>query len=185
MSTFQDRVSTEAPQSKRDIARERRREAIIQKAAALFYRYGYGSTTMTMVANAVGGSKGTLWSYFGTKELLLTAVVDGASAEFHDAIRSAFRPSDDVRNSTIDLCRIATERMLEPDISGLFRIVVTEGQNHREIKTIFYDRGPRFVRLCLTEYLTCAIGPTESERIAPQILSLVMGYRLRCIFEPE
>ena len=58
-----------------------RREGIISAAWEIFRRDGYGRTTMSAIAARLGGSKGTLYSYFASKDELLLATVDHVLAE--------------------------------------------------------------------------------------------------------
>jgi len=53
------------------------REMILQKAAALFARRGYPSTSMNQVAEACELSKATLYHYYRDKYSLLVSITDG------------------------------------------------------------------------------------------------------------
>ena len=55
---------------------ETRRLAIIKAAADAFLELGYEKTSMSLIAERLGGSKATLYSYFKSKEELLLAVLD-------------------------------------------------------------------------------------------------------------
>jgi AcrR family transcriptional regulator len=55
--------------------RERRRDRILEIAADVFLEHGYGRATMSLVAQRLGGSKGTLYAYFRSKEELCEAIV--------------------------------------------------------------------------------------------------------------
>ncbi len=52
------------PASRREARRHSRRETILDVAAQWFLEHGYDGTTMSAIATALGGSKGTLWNYF-------------------------------------------------------------------------------------------------------------------------
>ncbi len=53
------------------------RDLIRQRAAALFARSGYPSTSMNQVAEACGLSKATLYHYYRDKYSLLVSITDG------------------------------------------------------------------------------------------------------------
>ena len=58
---------TEAPApavSKRDV----RREGILDVARGVFLSEGYATASMSTIAAKLGGSKGTLYNYFKSKE---------------------------------------------------------------------------------------------------------------------
>ncbi len=53
-----------------------RRAAIIKAAAEAFLELGFEKTSMSLIAERLGGSKATLYSYFKSKEELLFAVLN-------------------------------------------------------------------------------------------------------------
>jgi len=90
---------------------EKKRQEIIQMAAELFDRLGYERTTMSAIAERLGGSKATLYNYFQSKEELLRAVLD------HDVNREADR--------------LMQELMSEKDLrSGLIRLGIAYLTGH-------------------------------------------------------
>src|SRR5262249_62093279 len=71
-----------APQRRsRGIARgrpetvEQRRERIVRAAAPLFLKKGYDNVSIDEIIGVVGGSKATIYAWFGGKEGLFEAVV--------------------------------------------------------------------------------------------------------------
>ncbi|MHB8903328.1 MAG: TetR/AcrR family transcriptional regulator [Thermoguttaceae bacterium] len=55
-----------------------RRQQILDAAATLFARHGYGNTDVQFVADALQVGKGTVYRYFSSKESLFLAAVDRA-----------------------------------------------------------------------------------------------------------
>ena len=55
---------------------EERRRQIIEAAAALFSRKGFGGTTTRQVAEAAGVSEPTIFKYFASKEDLYAAIIE-------------------------------------------------------------------------------------------------------------
>ncbi len=55
---------------------DRRRQAIVSAAAAVFAKQGYDQTTMQDLAGSMGLATGALYHYFGGKEQLLMAICD-------------------------------------------------------------------------------------------------------------
>ncbi|MEU5580033.1 ScbR family autoregulator-binding transcription factor [Streptomyces huasconensis] len=60
----------------RQVRAEQTRRALIQAAAELFDRYGYGSTSLSDILARAGSSKGAMYFHFGSKEELAHAVVE-------------------------------------------------------------------------------------------------------------
>ena len=59
----------------RAASRDTRRKAILDIARDIFLEQGYAATSMSAVAARLGGSKGTLYNYFSSKEELFSAMV--------------------------------------------------------------------------------------------------------------
>ncbi len=57
-----------------------RYQQILDAAADLFFRKGYGATTTQDVADAVGMLKGSLYHHIGSKEDLLVGIIDDVHA---------------------------------------------------------------------------------------------------------
>lgn len=55
---------------------EARRQAILAVASEIFLENGYERTSMSMIAERLGGSKATLYNYFKSKDELFLAVLD-------------------------------------------------------------------------------------------------------------
>src|ERR1700749_2345260 len=57
------------------LKRGQRREAILNVAREVFFEQGYAAASMSSIAARLGGSKGTLYNYFKSKEELFEAQV--------------------------------------------------------------------------------------------------------------
>lgn len=124
--------------------RQRRKEArpseLIDAALALFVEKGFANTRAEEVAARAGVSKGTLYLYYASKEELLKAVIrDRLSAEIEAGVALAARfegPTPDLlREVFIDWWH----RLLDSEVSGVFKIVITEVRNFPDIAD-FYAR---------------------------------------------
>src|SRR5262245_35109532 len=69
-----------APDAKSQTAGRKRadtkRDKIVRSAAKLFLEKGYDNVSINDIIDVVGGSKGTIYSNFGSKEKLFEAVVE-------------------------------------------------------------------------------------------------------------
>jgi AcrR family transcriptional regulator len=80
----------------RDAAlRERRREEILDAAAAAFARHGYPDTDVQFIADALHLSKGTIYRYFLNKEDLFLAAVDRGLRQLNQWIETAIQDISD------------------------------------------------------------------------------------------
>jgi len=127
--------------TRRESQREERRCAILQVARKAFHDQGYGGTTMSGIAATLGGSKGTLWAYFASKEELFAATMDDLVDEF--APFFALDPARPLEPALQDYCADFIAMMLSPAVIALNRLIVAEAPRFPELGKIFYDRAPR------------------------------------------
>src|SRR5580700_4999784 len=110
-----------APETTRSDARRR---AIMQVARAAFLARGYAATSMSEIAAKLGGSKGTLYNYFRSKEELFEALMaeicQGPAAEVFGRLPPP-RESHDIRESLIDLGATLLEFLLRSEMIALHR----------------------------------------------------------------
>lgn len=131
------------PTGRREARREERRDAILDVAACSFLEHGYAATTMSGIACALGGSKGTLWSYFPSKELLFGAVIDRATRAFRAELESVISETEGVEVALLRLCESFIAKMSSREAVALYRLVVGESKRFPEMGQIFYERGPQ------------------------------------------
>lgn len=144
------------PLTRREENKEARRAAIVATARQAFLDHGYAATSMSTIAAALGGSKGTLWAYFPSKEDLFAAVLDDVTAMFRQNLDDALQPGRDCRTTLLDFCERFSRKLTDPDSIRLHRLIVGEGGRFPEIGRIFYTRGPQMVLHRLSTYLaTC------------------------------
>ena len=73
--------------------RDQRREAILEVAREVFTEEGYAAASMSTIAARLGGSKGTLYNYFKSKEELFGAYVrEGAAGPKASSMSPRSRP---------------------------------------------------------------------------------------------
>jgi AcrR family transcriptional regulator len=145
------------PCGRREIRRQDRREAIIAVATRSFLEQGYAGTTMSAIAAALGGSKGTLWSYFPSKEALFEAVIDHATTAFRARLSKILDPSGDLVSTLKRFCTDLVGKITSADSVALHRLVVAEAERFPEVGEIFYNRGPRMTWELLGGFLKSAM----------------------------
>ena len=119
-----------------------KREKILESATELFLEQGYSAASMSELLRRTGGSKTTIYSYFGDKAGLFTAVVDELLKEtvaFTDSLPL-------VSLQLLDALEAIALRHLEVVLSEryirMIRIVVAEVDRFPEIGEAFYEHGP-------------------------------------------
>ena len=76
------------------LSRLERERQIVSIAERIFGEHGFANTTMEMVADAAGITKPVIYDHFGSKEGLLTAVIENARDELKDTIVAAWRSAE-------------------------------------------------------------------------------------------
>ena len=123
---------------------ERRRQAILDVAKALFQAQGYAATSMSEIAARLGGSKGTLYNYFRSKEELFAAFMIDTCQIGSNAVFEPLEPAGaDLREALIDLGVNFLTFLLMPDTLAVHRLVVAECGRFPELGRIFYETGPK------------------------------------------
>lgn len=143
--------------TRREARRQSRSDAIVEVAANWFMEHGYAGTTMSAIAAELGGSKGTLWNHFPSKEVLFAAVLERMTTEFRSQLLLALNPSDDLEEALRKFCRKFLAKVTSPDAVALHRLIAGEVGRFPEIGQIFYQRGPRLTQELLGEFLADAM----------------------------
>jgi AcrR family transcriptional regulator len=113
---------------------------ILDAALELFVERGYSATRLEEVARRAGVTKGTMYLYFESKEVLFKAVVRGAVTP---NLERAERQLEDFRGSYRALLEMLLRgwwQALEGSkASGLPKLVISEAANFPELARFFHD----------------------------------------------
>ncbi len=105
-----------------------RRERIITAATELFARVGYRHATILELAEAAGISRTGLLHHFGSKEALLSAVLERRDAE--DAARFAGADTDETGLAALStLVELAWHNAERPHLVALFAVLSAEASD--------------------------------------------------------
>lgn len=138
--------------SRREANRLERRAAIIAVARKHFFENGYAATSMSAIAAELGGSKGTLWTYFPSKDDLFAAVVDDTASGIRARLDLAPH-EDSAFDQIVRLCRSFIDRGTSAPAQAMMRMIISEGHRQPHVANIFFDRGPRVTQELVAEYL--------------------------------
>ena len=171
-------MDTPAPKTPRD----RRRDAIIKVASQVFFEEGYAATSMSSIAARLGGSKGTLYNYFRSKEELFEAQVREGCGRIAE---EAFELLGDPRPIGVVLAQLG-ERYLAHLYSDwavrTYRVVVAEAIRSPQLARIFYEAGPAVGLKRLEAYLEDArarglVTIDDCQLAAGEFLTLCRGHQ--------
>ena len=170
---------------KRERNRLKRRATIVAVARRLFLEHGYAATSMSSVAEAMGGSKATLWAHFASKEALFADVADalvGGFAEQMDELLGGQRFSI---AGLREFCGRFLDALLSPESTTLLRMIIAESGRFPELGEMFFARGPAQTVARLGRYFGGAFAPAEASRLARVTLSALVGFRTQVMMEPR
>lgn len=165
---------------KREARRQERRQAILAVARKSFFELGYSATSMSAICAELGGSKGTLWSYFPSKEELFGAVLEQETSAYRQELADLLQPTGDLAATVLAFCRSFITKVVSPEAIRLHRLVSAEAGRFPEIGRIFYDRAPREAQQLIAAFLasqieTGAMRSVDPLRAARALTSLCMG----------
>ncbi len=161
-------------------ARGARREAILGVAREVFSAEGYAAASMSHIASRLGGSKGTLYNYFKSKEELFAAHVRD---QCDCRVAEAFAPPL-IGDNPVEILAGLAERVLTAVLSdeatAFYSLIVSEAQRNPAIGQAFYESGPRKGVERIAEYLARAHAEGQAVvddciMAAEEFLSLMHG----------
>lgn len=159
---------------------EDRRHRILEIAREMFLEHGLAGTSMSMIAARVGGSKGTLYNYFASKEALFEAMMVENFAHFlrsvdeHDLPGAL--PEEWLNNYGCQFLR----KIVQPQSLGMFCLLAAEGARFPEIAMVFFNQGPdetyRYIERRLEQFqATGHIDFADGFVAAQQFVALLRG----------
>jgi TetR/AcrR family transcriptional repressor of mexJK operon len=159
---------------------DKKREAILHGAKAVFLKRGFGGASMDQVAAAAGVSKMTVYRHFGSKEDLFAGVItESCQRIVADDLDQTF--SREPEQALRSFARKMTDIVFEPETAELHRIVIAESRRFPKLGRLFYQTGPQACIDALEAYLARHKGDRRFKvenprRSAEEFLELLRGY---------
>jgi TetR/AcrR family transcriptional regulator len=96
----------------------RSNDRILKKALELFSEKGYDATSVREICEAAGITKPTLYHFYGSKEGVYRAIVEGALDRFQSNVIAAVRSEGSLRDRLVRMAQAYIEGTLrEPDLA--------------------------------------------------------------------
>ena len=118
-------------------------QAVLDAAAEVFLEVGFERAKMTQISARLCGSKGTLYSYFKSKDELFTAAMldtlEKRGVELHESL--TLNPKD-LRTVLIGCAKVYLDLILSPNSLALVRTAVGASRNS-DFGARLYERAPR------------------------------------------
>lgn len=90
------------------------RSRLKETAFSLFAAYGYESTTMSQIANAIGIKKPTLYSYYESKEELFLSVFAEVAEEYRQYMEQILEEAQQMESTKDQLYHIFQRHIPNP-----------------------------------------------------------------------
>ena len=141
-----------------------KRRAILEAAAEVFREQGFAGASMTAVSERAGGSKATLYRYFGSKEDLFVGMMLDAVLDHANAVFDTLRPSDDLRRTLERFGASLLTLSLSEEALSVRRISIAEGSRSGMGERL-YDRGAKVLWSKMADFLA---GEMRAGRLRPE-----------------
>jgi AcrR family transcriptional regulator len=127
--------------AKTRLDRDARRELILDVAQEVFLEEGFANASMSTIAARLGGSKGTLYNYFKSKDDLFIAYVERRCLWQQDEV-FALKPGEAPAEALQRIARSFLAHVINETTVRNFRLIVAEAERTPEISRTFYEAGP-------------------------------------------
>lgn len=169
-----------------------RRDAMLTAALAVFLEHGYEGASIEEVMRRVGGSKASLYRYFGSKEGLFGDIIAMRCEEFMQGFAVPAQADDDIEQTLTRIAERFVRIFLDPERRELFRIMLAEMPRFPALAQRFYEQGPARARKLLGDYFrrqheAGRLDCPDPEFIATQFIEMVKAnpqHRALLGFEP-
>ena len=189
-----------APDTAAPRSHSAKRLSIIDAAAGVFCREGYGGANIDMVAAEAGVSRQTIYNHHGDKEKLFLAVVREMTERINAGTFRTLgtfpgKPTDLQADLTAFAVRMFENCVCNRDGKFLRKLIQSEGERYPALFSMFLEEGPgrttsalasHFARLALEGHLAI----DDPDMATRQFMALVRadlepGMTLGVAFAPE
>jgi len=132
---------------------ELRREALLQAAQQVFLEKGYAATSIEDVVERTGGSKATLYAYFGNKEGLFGEMIAARCDEFLASMEIPKRVEGSIEQTLTAFGHRVLKLFLDPKRIAMLRGLMAESARFPELAERLYASGPQRGRAMVAEFL--------------------------------
>jgi TetR/AcrR family transcriptional regulator, mexJK operon transcriptional repressor len=157
---------------------EQRRERIARMAAPLFLKKGYDNVSIDDIIGAVGGSKATIYAWFGGKAGLFEAVV---RQECRDVVMAIHADAAGTLEAQLtEIAHSFLAMVLSPPILEFHRLMVSIGRTFPETGRLFFETGPASAYSTVATWVAKQqedgrIGEEDPYRLAVLFLDMLIG----------
>lgn len=157
----------------------KRRREILNAAADLFGREGYGATSLDTIVEAAGCSKSTIYKLFGNKKGLLEALTQDITEGLSEVLYTLDQAEMDIEDLLRSYAEQALMLILSEKHIAVVKAIITETWQFPDLGTRYYQLGPFIAQHELALYLRKAgdrglLKIDEPERAGVRFFGLLL-----------
>lgn len=174
MTISQETYFSAQPQTKRGAERCL---AFLDAATDLFIQKGYDAVSLDDIVQHAGGSKASIYKFFGSKEGLFSAICDYRRDSFLNALYSQ------IGDQELDIKTLLTKILhnfhahLTMNDAAFFKLLIERTKNNPELGCYLYEHGPQKVLDHIKNHLMQAHEKKEIACPFPDFSAkMILGY---------
>lgn len=131
--------------------------ALLVSATDLFLERGYDAVSLDDIVQHAGGSKASIYKYFGNKEGLFKAICDYRREQFFKDICIPFEHGkDDLRVYLIQTLINVKQHLMLPENVAFLRLIIEQTQRSPQLALYIHEQGPKHIQIAIANALTKA-----------------------------
>jgi AcrR family transcriptional regulator len=134
-------------------AGRKRRTEMIEAGYSLFMEKGYASVSIDDIIRVSGGSKSSVYKYFGSKEGILKAVIESLADDMLREIRMEFPTGGSPRETMTRIGMVLVDLALSDNAINQHRHAVSHAKAFPDVAKLWYESGPKKGMDGLAEFL--------------------------------
>lgn len=145
-----------------------RRLALLLRATELFLDKGYDAVSLDDIVSDAGGSKASIYRYFGNKEGLFKAICDYRRELFFKNICVAYDCKlHNLKDYLINTLLVFYEKITCDENAAFMRLLIERSQRNSELATYLHERGPEHIQKTIAHAFEQAIHQGDIQCKSP------------------
>jgi len=159
---------------------EEKRDAILAAAADVFKESGFEGASMAEISARIGGSKGTLYAYFKSKEELFVAVTHAvAKKQIEPALETLDQETEDLEATLRVFGEKAVSFLCQESTLQTQRMILAEA-GRSDIGRRFHEDGPKLGMQRIAAFMQKQMAAGRLKQADPMLATLQLCALLDC-----
>ncbi|WP_343650869.1 TetR/AcrR family transcriptional regulator [Herbaspirillum sp.] len=159
---------------------EEKRDAILAAAADVFKESGFEGASMAEISARIGGSKGTLYAYFKSKEDLFVAVTHAvAKKQIEPALETLDQETEDLESTLRVFGEKAVSFLCQESTLQTQRMILAEA-GRSDIGRRFHEDGPKLGMQRIAAFMQKQMAAGRLKQADPMLATLQLCALLDC-----